>query len=620
MKSKTSFFNWGISKNLLKRCWPLWAAYLIVLIIALPVSFGDMRYSKIEVMERSILNSGIAVVYISMFFGVIAAMVMFSFMYTAKGSGMMSSLPLRRETVFTTAWLTGLVPMLICDVLVLLLTVLINLNHAIPSADIWLQWLALAVMGNIAFYGFASFCAVLTGNIIVLPLVYGVLNFTVVVAESCLRALLSTFIYGFLGDGVKLAFLSPAYMMLAGGLQLVANYPGGDAAVFVGAPHEAVSAITPSTEYSVAGMGLLAIYCAVGLLLSAAAVLIYRRRHMETAGDTVAIAKLKPVFKYCLSVGTGLVFAVILREAFYGSVYGIKAAVPTALLLLVGAFIGYFAAEMLMRKTVRVFKGHWRGYIIVAAAFLLFSITVEFDVFGAERYVPKLENIVSVEVTEASAEYYDRENIAAITDFNRRLIANKSENEGARNGRFCYISYHLENGRVFRRSYRIAFNDETINDTDSDLRTWESICNLQEAIDDRTEFALRPDNIDYFYIEYVDPDTGESKRIMKESFTDEQIYELFTDYLMPDIKDGNLARHYICDSEDYFNEVYGVRFFCQIETERKYDEEYGQYYEISDTISLRAATYSERTLQWLEENTDIPLMTKGEQLEKFDSY
>jgi len=165
MKSKTSFFNWGISKNLLKRCWPLWAAYLIVLIIALPVSFGDMRYSKIEVMERSILNSGIAVVYISMFFGVIAAMVMFSFMYTAKGSGMMSSLPLRRETVFTTAWLTGLVPMLICDVLVLLLTVLINLNHAIPSADIWLQWLALAVMGNIAFYGFASFCAVLTGGL-----------------------------------------------------------------------------------------------------------------------------------------------------------------------------------------------------------------------------------------------------------------------------------------------------------------------------------------------------------------------------------------------------------------------------------------------------------------------
>ena len=36
MKSKTSFFNRGIAKNLLHRCWPLWAGYLILLLLILP--------------------------------------------------------------------------------------------------------------------------------------------------------------------------------------------------------------------------------------------------------------------------------------------------------------------------------------------------------------------------------------------------------------------------------------------------------------------------------------------------------------------------------------------------------------------------------------------------------
>lgn len=41
MKSKISFFNAGISKNLLRRCWPLWAAYLAMLILILPVALAN---------------------------------------------------------------------------------------------------------------------------------------------------------------------------------------------------------------------------------------------------------------------------------------------------------------------------------------------------------------------------------------------------------------------------------------------------------------------------------------------------------------------------------------------------------------------------------------------------
>ena len=38
MKSGTSLFNKSISLDLLKRCWPVWTCWFVVLIFMLPVS------------------------------------------------------------------------------------------------------------------------------------------------------------------------------------------------------------------------------------------------------------------------------------------------------------------------------------------------------------------------------------------------------------------------------------------------------------------------------------------------------------------------------------------------------------------------------------------------------
>ena len=38
MKSDRLSFNIAIAKDTLRRCWPLWAAYLVYLIVTLPVS------------------------------------------------------------------------------------------------------------------------------------------------------------------------------------------------------------------------------------------------------------------------------------------------------------------------------------------------------------------------------------------------------------------------------------------------------------------------------------------------------------------------------------------------------------------------------------------------------
>ena len=54
------------------------------------------------------------------------------------------------------------------------------------------------------------------------------------------------------------------------------------------------------------------------------ALLLYRRRRLETAGDAVAVAWLKPIFKYLLSVagafGLGyLLFGIVSSTVRYGT-------------------------------------------------------------------------------------------------------------------------------------------------------------------------------------------------------------------------------------------------------------------------------------------------------------
>ena len=199
MKSKISFFNFGVCKNLLRRCWPLWAAYLVLAIILMPAEVAN-RIEDIEIVIRNgnryVLHAGIDLATVAVFLGVIAVMAMFSYLYTAKGSSMMCSLPLRRETVFFTAYITGIVPILIIDVLVMGITWLVCLGSGAVRNLVFAQTLGLILTANIAFYNFAVLCALLTGSILVLPFVYFVLNVAVYVAESLVRYTLSAIVYG----------------------------------------------------------------------------------------------------------------------------------------------------------------------------------------------------------------------------------------------------------------------------------------------------------------------------------------------------------------------------------------------------------------------------------------
>lgn len=605
MKSRISLFNKGVSLNLLKRCWPLWSTYFAVLLLMVPAAAAgrvDML-DEGELLNYTLLASGCGVVKLSIAASMIAAMAMYSYLYSARSCGMMNALPLRRETMFCTAFLTGIMPLIAADLLTALITLVTLGKYLYISA--LLKWLGLVVMGNVSFYGFAVLCAVLTGNIVVMPVVYGVLNLTAFVAENCVRNLLAMFVYGMSADECRLLFLSPMAAVIKKLDVAPITYIDAEGMVQ-----------WKQNEYALSGMGMMAAYCAAGLACAALALLIYRRRHMESAGDVVAVPVLRPVFKYCMAFGTAVVFAkAVDMWISIARFSGTANAAVILLLMLAGAFIGYFAAEMLLQKTVRVFGGKWKGYIIVCLVLTVLTAAWEFDMFGYERRVPDIDEVEYVMLdnlwSNGGTIYYEPENIQKVIDLHQHIIQNKRENEGTDERYFLPIRYTMKDGSSLERAYIIANNDVTMNEPDSDINWLQEMVNLQEAIYRRMEmpFQAGEENISYATINftYVGSD-GET--ITPIELSREQAWELYSQCILKDIEDGNFGREWVSFGDAYYDTVTSVYiqldFFGYVGDSR-------QYKYISEELGADA----ENCLRWIAENTDIKVMTQRElQLEK----
>ena len=601
MKSKTSLFNEGVALNLLKRYWPLWLGYFVLLLLVTPAVLSGRvdRLAPGEMLNYTLLNTGVDVVYISMVVGVLSAMAMFNYLYSTKSCGMMNMLPIRRETMFLTAFLTGLMPLLAADVRVMLITGLFYGGRLVYFKTL-LLWLAMAVMGNISFYGFAVFCAVLTGNLVVLPVLYLVLNLTVYVAERAVRYLLGAFVYGMNASSCTLLVLSPIMELLNSLTVMSVNYIDADGMV---------QAVT--NAYQVNGLGVLGIYCAAGLVCAALALLIYRRRQMERATDVVAVPVLKPVFKYCMTFGTAVVLAyVVYAWLVPGNVSGMAAALLVLALLLVGALIGYYAAEMLMRKTLKVFPGKWKGCLVSCLILAVLTMAWEFDLFGYERRIPEADQVESAWFLGNNTELTEPENIQALTQLHQSLVDNKSENESADERYIVTIRYMLKDGGTLIRRYPIRCDREALNDPDSDIRRYEALENVEEARIRRIvpSFPVTITNISYgdIYMSWRDEEgnyQGESL-----SLTDEQVFALYQ-CIRKDLEAGTAGRLWVGESDAYLDTVSTIDINLEFVTGTGEDQKWSY---ICETLCLD----EENAMNWIRENTDFTVMTQRELYEE----
>ncbi len=619
MKSKTSCFK-TLFLSAVKRSWPVWTAYLAVWLVYLCGSiasgltrnwdvlyYGITEYITFQLVLEMAVHTG---VFISFFAAIASAMCVFSFMYNSRSAGAMASLPIKREKLYFAQAMAGLVPLLIANVIIFAAGLCVELNFGAVDIVPMLSWLAIVSMQLVIFFGIAAFSAQLTGHIVVLPAAYVVFNFTAAVLEYAVKRASCVFVYGAsMGKGVLTA-LSPLVYMV------------GNMYISVPSVADANGAWTMqyAQAYFVGWTGML-VYLAVGVVLLFLGMLLYKYRRIEAVGDVVSVKILKPVFKYCFALGGALVLGVyahsILKDLYYtdGSVWELL------LLMLLGGFICYFVAEMMIKKSFHIWKAKaFVGFAVFAVVLAAFACAGEFDLFGYEARVPSADDVVSVTVGGSSerVELTDIANIERVISLHRQVLSNKEENEayiksgGYINSYYGVImlelEYELKNGGTIRRVYNITAPY-------GDIEAFETLINCQEAIDYRkqTLIPVTPDTIGYAVVNY-----REEGAVVSDYYYDmetlyltaAEAYELYTECILPDIADGTLGRIWLVLDKDYYDTVYNCSISLELRQKRGSGElEYDYFYTVPTVDSLR-------TNAWLTEHgVELTFYDYGEQLD-----
>lgn len=602
MKSRASCFNMALARNMLRRRWPFWLGVFALLFLLLPMQLiNAVRLGEGGALDTAVLADLEMLPPLAFALCILTVMLQFAFLYSSRSCGLVNSLPLRRTAVFCTAYLVGLVPLLLLELLVTLLTLALAPLCGVRAGTLFV-WLGAAVCCTLCFYGLASFCAMLTGNILVLPAVYTVLNFVSAVFWGCITVLRETLVYGFSESFEQLfTYLCPLPALIQ-----ALSWQRWSGAV-------APSLILP------------AVYALAGLALSALALRLYQRRRMETATDTVAIACLKPVFLYCMALGTALLLPWALTEILNTPLgYGRAAFFSVLALLLLGAALGWAAGKMILEKTVRLSGGRWKGLLLVCLALALLCCALEFDLTGFETRVPEAEEVESVAFTYGGTVLREEENIDAALELHRSLIAHKSEFDRAESpleggerqiSSMVYLRYTLRNGSVLSRRYLIRGTLSELDDPASPVARYAALMNAPEALESQTVFTL-PVRAEDISDAYLAVNTGGYHHY---TLTQEQAADFYENALLPDLHDGKIARFSYgvgevpyADTEFYLSVTVPAADYPGFDgrgVQRVYMSE-GPTWSEPQTVLWESKWYqlpmdAERCLTWIRENTGL---------------
>jgi ABC-2 type transport system permease protein len=516
------------------------------------------------------------------FFSLLAAMAVWSYLYGARSAGLLHALPIRREGLFFTGFLAGAAFSLAPNALLFLLTLGAEQVAGAVNLGTLGLWLLIQSMYCLFFFCFATFCAFVTGHILVLPAFYVIFNFLAVGILGLVEGVLHDFVYGF--DGLTgawpaVAWLSPRYK-IAEGVRVTYERQNGVA-----------------VNIALNGVYMMVIYTAAGLVLAALALFIYRRHQVERAGEVVTASWLRPVFKYgvafCGALSFGSLFYAIFRNILRGSAWGMLFFV-----LLWGA-LSYYAAEMLLQKSFRVFKKGWRGCAVFLLVVVALIAAMELDLTGYERRVPELSRVKEAVVSERSSLPYDTSAgrgiiasdpalIGRVISLHQSAVAHKAavEQELARyyrsnsyaespdgvqtsNTASFDIFYTLSDGRTLTRSYTVAVTDELLSDPASPPAL------LTDFLNNRTDLAEA-----YFPAGISASDFAGSYMVLFGSGVEQQTVNLTADQAeelyraaLADLDAGTLGRRYLLKNREYLTEVYQneITLSCLVRYDSYYD-------------------------------------------------
>ncbi len=474
MRSMISSSERALARSDFRRFWPLLFGYAVLWLCALPLALWSRRdylnpRRPMEVMASvsGYLNgSAKATIFVSAFFTVLLAMALFSYLMNSRSVGLMHSLPITRGRQFATHFIVGVIMFTAVHLAAALLA--LPVQAALGAVDVrgtW-EWFAAAELTSLFFFALAALCAMITGWLLAIPVIYTGINFLFGAFYLLISTMTQMFYWGYESNGwpAWVSWLTPLVR-----LYNVAAPAGPDDIVLYGMEN--------GTNYYVNYLparfwNAMLIYTVAAVLFIVIAWLFCRARHSETAGDAIVFPWLRPVVLYVISLAGGMGLGILL---WYLVSYG-ESIYVMLLCQIVAGLIVYFGVQMLLHKSFKVFNHRgWLGAAALAAALVIISLVIRFDAFGAQKYVPDVNQIESAQINTYAYDNIpsvrglkDPQGLEKLTALHKAILEQgrpasqeidqinsipTSEYTGDQDYFTFSIDYTLKDGNTIRRSY-----------------------------------------------------------------------------------------------------------------------------------------------------------------------
>lgn len=457
MRSATSFFDKTTARSDLRRHWPIAFIYTCVWLVGLPVNLWSSSMWMPEEMTPAlraaqiIIGSYPTLAGALFVFGCVLAMALMGYLMSPRAVGLLHALPVRRGTLLATHTLVGWLMLNVPALLAVLVSIPVQAYYGGVAWGALGAWLLVHCGLSLFFLALGLLCAMVTGWLLAIPAIYAVVNFAVIAAAGLVRTLCSLFCYGYAGDDD----FAPVIYWLTPVVNLVKRFGT------CGVERSDASPYPWQVQFPADVVHAVGIYTAAGAALLALTYLLYRRRKSESAADPAAFPWMRPVFRY----GTGLLGGLALGLGLYQLVLGWRMESETGrwvgLLVstvLMGALC-YYAAEMLVRKSLRVLRRSLPGAGLVCVLLALVCAGARFDVSGYAARVPDVSAVTQVQLRGSlglsGVNCTEPETIETVIALHREIITLRPDEDDPENSAYITLSYTLTDGSTLTRAYQL---------------------------------------------------------------------------------------------------------------------------------------------------------------------
>ncbi len=476
MNSKTSFFNRTVFHKDCTRLWPVWALYSLILFFALPfqaylrlpeargyAGLQDFIGSGAWYSDLAGIQTAISPILICLM-ALLSANAVFGYLYQGRSSNMMHAFPVSRGELFATHFISGYLFLAVPLAVMFFAALPGYLMQGLKAGEV-LPGLVYALGVAFFFFALAVFACMLSGHIVASLAWFAIFNGAYIILRVILHIIVNSFSYGtvreFLPKASGWDVLFPGYYLIDNtGMTYNESLNAKNAVVYF-------------------GWRIVLGYAAAAVVLTALSVWLYRRRHLETAGEMNVFGGLNPVVRILAGFCGGGLFGYAL--ATLSSRDGELHLIPFLVFFVLFNFIWYLVSAIILKKSFRVFgKSFWLEWVLLAAVSVALILTLSVKVAGdRESFVPEADKVEAAVISCSYPIYAcNADEIGKITDIHRAIIDNKKMNKklAADYGYSDYtkglvtnvtINYILRDGTKVERCYELYFDRDLLSDRQS---------------------------------------------------------------------------------------------------------------------------------------------------------